>query len=528
MSAKQADKKRVPAARAPRGIPAPLLFDAAVVVLTLVCFWPLTRFYFAQDDFILLEQASRGFGAAVGGFFGAHPGQFRPLTKGLYFVITWPLLGLNPVAFHALSILLHAANAILLAVLLRRMGISAVVSRFVAALFAFNVGYLEAVAWVSCVQQLIGNLFMLLSLIYGIDALEGRSTRRRVASSVFLVLALASYEQTLATPAVLLGWYAMRHGVRAGISAARTRLWEQPAILLMYLLFTLGVRGVPDSGPYAMSLGLHVLDNLRTYTGLAFSLWIVFPAYGLPGGFTPSHAVLIVIIGYLAYRRRFAEIAFGLGTFLALLAPVLFVRDHTHSFHLYVPAVGTWFLAAVMLEDVLSRVRVRAEQSVRYGLAAVAVLVCAVSTVVVRANTTAVVSEDFPMPRSFVLRRAVLAQRMCDDILERSTLADRPGRMILVYLHPEYRANWLNVHSALGQGSAVRLVLRSPDLDVLFVPPAEFPPSDDPNIEVMVYTEVGRCYSAAEVEEARRRAARMQGGAGAPADTTTVVVPPGE
>jgi len=526
MCAKKADSKRAPATGVRRGVLTPLLFDAAVVLLTLVCFWPLTRFYFAQDDFILLEQASHGFASAVGTFFEARPGQFRPLTKGLYFLVTWPLLGLNPVAFHVLSILLHAANAILVAVLLRRMGISAAVSRFVAALFAFNVGYLEAVAWVSCVQQLIGCGFMLLSLIYGIDALEGGSVRRRVASSLALVLALASYEQTLAAPLVLLAWSAMRRGARATVATARARLWEQPVILVLYLLFTLGVRGVPDSGPYAMGLGTHVLSNLREYTGLAYALWVVFPAYGLPAGFTASHAVLIAVAGYLLYRRRFAELAFGLGTFLALLAPVLFVRDHTHSFHLYVPAIGLWFLAAVTVDDLLARVRAGSERTVHAALALMAVLVCVVSSVSVRANTTAIVDESFQMPRSFVLRRAMLAGRMRDDILARSALRGQPGRMVLVYPYPEILANWRNVHAALGQGSAIRLFLESPDLDVLFVPPAEPPPSDDPGIEVMIYTELGRCYTAAEVKDAQRRRALLEGGrSAAPADTTRVAPP---
>ena len=528
MPRQTAARKPASPSAASRGRATPILLDAAVVLLTLVCFWPITRFYFAQDDFVLIEQATRGIGSAVGGFFDARPGQFRPLTKGVYFALTWPLLGLNPVAFHVLSIVLHAANAILVAVLLRRMGITMAVSRFVAALFALNIGYLETVAWVSCVQQLIGNAFMLLALIFGIDALEGRGGRRRVAAAGALVLALASYEQTLAAPALLLGWHALRHGVRATFGAVRSRLWEQPAILLVYLLFTLGVRGVPDTGPYVMSLGAHVLDNLRTYTALAYEIWLVFPPYGLPGGLTASHIVLALLVAYLLVRRRFREVAFGLGAFLALLAPVLFVKEHTHSFHLYVPAIGTWFIAAVAADDLLARIPV-VRRAAGPLLTGAAVLVFVVSAITMRKNTTAVVSDTFQLPRSFVLRRAVLAERIRDDILVRSRLRGQPGRMILVYLHPEYRANWLNVHAALGQGSAVRLFLESPDLDVLFVPPSEPPPADDPAIEVMVYTELGRCYTYAEVEEAERRRAAARGGEPARPDSSAVTPPsPGE
>ncbi|HEX5130859.1 MAG TPA: hypothetical protein VFX92_00080 [Candidatus Krumholzibacteria bacterium] len=511
-----------------RGPISPRFLDAAVVLLTLACFWPLVHFYFAQDDFVFLERASHGFGEAMGGFFGAHPGQFRPLTKGLYFVLTWPLFGLHALPFHVVSILLHAGNAILVGVLLRRMGISSAVSRLVAALFALNVGYLEAVAWVSCVQQLIGTGFMLLALIFGIDALEGRRTRSRAMSSIALLLALASYEQTLATPVVLAGWYAMRHGVRASIDAMRRRLWEQPAILLLYLLFTLGVRGVPDSGPYVMSVGPHVLDNLRTYAGLVYALWLMYPAYGLPAGFTPSHALLIGVAGYLLVRRRVAEVAFGLGTFLVLIAPVLFVRDHTHSFHVYVAAIGIWFLAAVALDDALARVRVNRTLVVRGVLVAAALACFAGSLMAVRKNSVATVGDALDLPRSFVLRRAVLAERIRDDLLPRSRLHGKSGRLFMLYLYPQYRANWLNIHSALGQGSAVRLMLESPHLDVLFVPPLDIAVPDDPSVEVFVYTELGRCYTAHEVEEAQRR--RAESGAtehapGAPPDSTLQSIP---
>jgi hypothetical protein len=129
-----------------------------MVVLTLVCFWPLVHFFFAQDDFVFLERASRGLADAAGGFFDARPGQFRPLTKGVYFALTWPLFGLHATPFHIISILLHAANALLLGAFLRRLGINSAVSRFVAVLFAVTVAYMETVAWVSCVQQLLGML----------------------------------------------------------------------------------------------------------------------------------------------------------------------------------------------------------------------------------------------------------------------------------------------------------------------------------------------------------------------------------
>lgn len=482
----------------------PVAIDALIVIVALYCFWPLTKFYFAQDDFVFLERAVHGIAASAGRFFSLHPGQFRPLTKGLYFLVAWPLFGLHAAPYHVVSILLHGLNAVLIAVLLRRLGVSRGVSRVVAVFFAFNVAFMEAIAWISCVQQLISGIFMLLALIAGVDAIEGRGRRARVATAVFYVLALASYEQTMAVPLVLLAWQWSRRGFRSMVDTARGPLLASIVLMLAYAVFMFGAKGLPPSGPYSMHVGRNVLDNLRTYTGLAFSVWLIFPAYGLPTGFTASHAVWVLAIATHVMFRLFRGLAFGLVTFLLLLAPVLFTTNHTQSFHLYIPALGAWFLVASALDGLRWLSGAVTRRRVDVVLAAAAIACVAGSVVVVRKNTSATIAKHMPLPPSFVLRRAVLAERMCHDIRAKSTRYGKGGRVVLVYPHPEYHANWRNIHAALGQGSAVRLVLDSPDLDVVMSPPEPLPPLDDPSTEVFYYTEMGRCYTAAERAEALR------------------------
>jgi drug/metabolite transporter superfamily protein YnfA len=269
------------------------------------------------------------------------------------------------------------------------------------------------------------------------------------------------------------------------------------ALLVVYAVFMLGLKGMPEGGPYAMSVGANVLDNLRAYTGLAFSVWLVLPAYGLPSGFTWSHGVWIALVVFHVARRNVRDLAFGLASFLMLLAPVLFTRGHTHSFHLYVPAIGGWFVLASAVEVVRRTMSRPALRRFDVGLAVAAVVCIAGSVVAVRNNVAATISDEIQLPRSFVLRRAVLAQRMCADIQSRQPMHES-GRLVLVYPHPEAAANWRNIQSALGQGSALRLALESPDLDVVFVPPAEIPVRTGDSINVLVYNELGRCYTVPE------------------------------
>ena len=216
---------RPPSARVSIADPAPpwmfLAGSLATLLFVFYCFWPLTQFFFSQDDFHFLEKASLGLRSSMEQHFNTRPGHFRPLTKGLYFLVMWPLFGLNPIPYHIVSLVLHAGNAILAGVVLRRLGVSYVMSWLAALLFAANVNNLEAVGWISCVQQLLGATFAFVALIWGVDALATRSRKRVIGATIAYGLALASYEQTMAVPLVLIAWHGFRAGWRSALHACR-------------------------------------------------------------------------------------------------------------------------------------------------------------------------------------------------------------------------------------------------------------------------------------------------------------------
>jgi hypothetical protein len=476
---------------------------ASILVLyAFICYWPLTRFYLAQDDFILLERADQGFREAMSPYFHLRPGQFRPVTKGLYFLLTWPVFGLNPFPYHLTSLLLHALNGILVGVVLRRLGISVLVSWLTAGVFVAHLCHLEAVAWASCVQQLIGAAFVFATLVYGLDAMAGRGQRAKLAAAIAYGLALGSYEQTLATPLVLLAWQGLQNGLRAAGRAAWGPLRPMLLLMMVYVVYAFMVRGMPDSGPYVMGIGSNVLVNLRDYNNLVFSFWHSYPAYMLSTGSTGANMVWIVIAVLHLVFRTHRVLVFGCVAFLALLAPVLFTRAHTHSFHLYLPEFGVCVLLASLADSLASLARERWRRVVAAALIVVTVGVGTGSVLAVRRNTLATINADITLARVAVLRRAQLAERMCAGI--RSKWRGESRRLILMYPGPaELKANWRNVYDALGQGSAVRLVLRDPELDVLFVPPAELPTAPDP-AEVLVFTELGHCFTWWELENRER------------------------
>ena len=129
--------------------------------------------------------------------------------------------------------------------------------------------------------------------------------------------------------------------------------------------------------------------------------------------------------------------------------------------------VGIVLLAAPVIEDFFEVLR-RGNARLVPGAAVLVVgLVAAICFTKVRANETSYVRPDLPIPKNFVLRRAVISRNVRDDLVAR-TPGRPPKRVILIYGGPK---DWYmdNVVAALGRGSALRLFFSDPDLVVSFL-----------------------------------------------------------
>ncbi len=89
--------------------------------------------------------------------------QWLPLTD-ISHMADWQLYGSNPGGHHLTNVLLHAANAILLFLTLRKMTGSLWRSAFVAAIFAIHPLRVESVAWVTERKDVLSGLFFMLTL----------------------------------------------------------------------------------------------------------------------------------------------------------------------------------------------------------------------------------------------------------------------------------------------------------------------------------------------------------------------------
>ena len=122
---------------------------------------------------------------------GATP-QYYPLVF-LGFWIEHALVGLEPLWFHLTNVFMHATNAMLLAVVLRRLHVPHAL--WIAALFATHPMGVESVAWITERKNVQSMLFALLSIRAFLPILEqrqGRPTASWVLSFLFFIAALLS------------------------------------------------------------------------------------------------------------------------------------------------------------------------------------------------------------------------------------------------------------------------------------------------------------------------------------------------
>ncbi|MGB7157157.1 MAG: hypothetical protein WBD40_03760, partial [Tepidisphaeraceae bacterium] len=153
------------AAASERTSPLALLWPVALIAVTFLAYWPATRAGWIWDDdyYVTRNSTLRNVGGLGRIWFeiGAVP-QYYPVTHTSFW-IERRLWGESPAGYHVTNILLHAINAILIAIVLRRLAVPG--WWIVPWLFALHPVHVESVAWVTERKNVLSGLFYLLALL---------------------------------------------------------------------------------------------------------------------------------------------------------------------------------------------------------------------------------------------------------------------------------------------------------------------------------------------------------------------------
>ena len=142
---------------------------AALAALTVALYAPALRCQFLafDDQAYVTENRLVRAGLTLDGFVSAFrvttAGNWHPLTL-LSHMLDCEIYGLRPWGHHLTSVLFHAANSVLVFLLLRRMTGAVWRSACVAALFATHPAHVESVAWVAERKDVLSGFFCLLAV----------------------------------------------------------------------------------------------------------------------------------------------------------------------------------------------------------------------------------------------------------------------------------------------------------------------------------------------------------------------------
>jgi tetratricopeptide (TPR) repeat protein len=345
----------------------------ALAVMVLVVYgqtwWKEFDFVNADDgDYVSANPHVKG-GLTLDGIWWSltafHSHNWHPLTW-LSLQLDSQLFGTAAPGYHRTNVLLHAANAVLLFLLLLRLTGTLWCSAAVAALFAIHPTHVESVAWVSERKDVLSTLFWLLTIwVYAWYA-ERPAVYRYLLVVLTFALGLMAKPMVVTLPAVLLlldywplhRWPAEKSGATRYAPASLGRLIAEKVPLLCLVGFSvvLTLQAQKDlvQPMERFPLWLRVANALVAYVEyIGMMLWpinlnIYYPhqGAGLPSWQWPSAAVLLAgltaVLLWMGRKRRYLAVGWlwYLGTLIPVIGLVQVASQALADRYTYVPTMG--------------------------------------------------------------------------------------------------------------------------------------------------------------------------------------------
>jgi tetratricopeptide (TPR) repeat protein len=318
-----------------KSAPRSLWIGAAVLILlTVAVYIPAIRAGFVFDDPFLitdnpLVKASDGLYRF---WFTTEAPDYYPVTSTLFW-LEWRFWGENPMGYHVVNVLLHAANAVLIWVVLRRLEIPG--AWLAALIFGIHPVNVATVAWVSEQKNTLSMLLYLVAILLYLRFDEDGTWRWYRASLTAFLLALFSKTAVVMLPVVLLGCVFWVHGTVRWRDILRSgRFFAAAAAMALVTIWFQSHRALLGHEVRTVSFAYRLAAAGWVpwfYLGKALlpvHLTIVYPMWRVDASQLVSYVPGAIIIGSLVlfWRKRGTwgrALFFGWGYFVVTLFPVL-------------------------------------------------------------------------------------------------------------------------------------------------------------------------------------------------------------
>ncbi len=368
------------------------VFVCLVLALgTALLYWPSASFdfiHFDDPEYVVSNPHLKG-GLSWRGlgwcFQAGYAGNWHPLTW-MSHMLDCQCFGLKPGGPHAVNFLLHAANSVLLFLLLQRMTAALWRSAMVAALFAWHPLHVESVAWIAERKDVLSTLFWLLTIWAYCNYVKNHGVARYFLALLLFILGLMAKPMVVTLPFVLLllDWWPLGrfHSKPASPKLAGDAIKSPQHILLEKLPFMLLAAGscvltvvAQRRGRAIASFeGLSMMERLlnSSVSYLRYAVKMFWPAdlsliYPLVVGWQRweiiAAAILIIAVsaGAVVFFRTRPYWMVGWLWFLGTLVPVIgLVQVGAQSMadrYTYIPSIGLFIMVCWGLYDIARRWR---------------------------------------------------------------------------------------------------------------------------------------------------------------------------
>jgi tetratricopeptide (TPR) repeat protein len=306
--------------------------------------------------------------------------NWHPLTW-LSHALDCEFFGLNPAGHHAVNVLLHAANAVLLFLLLQNATGFRWRSLMVAALFALHPMNVESVAWAAERKNVLSMLLFLLALYFYDWYARGPGVSRYSLVAFTFALGLLCKPQAITFPFLLLLWdYWPLCRINASALAQTTRgevpklsigwllLEKVPLLLLSAASAVITMKAQKAGGAvqtfsqYSLLLRLETaLISYVSYLGKAVWPSKLVALYPHPTKLYPAWqvgaavSVLLLITALVLRAREQRYLAVGwfwfLGGFVPMIGLVQVGAQAMADRYAYIPFIGLFLILTWLTAD---------------------------------------------------------------------------------------------------------------------------------------------------------------------------------
>jgi protein O-mannosyl-transferase len=302
--------------------------------------------------------------------------NWHPLTWVSH-MLDCQLFDLNPGAHHLVNVVLHAANVMLLFLLLQQATRAAWRSFLVAALFAVHPLNVETVAWVAQRKSLLSALFSLFTIAAYGWYVRRPDSKKYLAVCVLFSLALLSKPMAVTLPLVLLlldYWPLNRYETFSFRRRWAHLFVEKLPLLLMGAASAFLTVVAQHSGGAVAELAIlplpvrleNAVVSYVAYIGKTFWPARLAVFYPHPEHFLPWAEVVAAagfLVGFTAlvlHFRRSRYLLMGWFLFLITLVPVIGVvqvgRQAMADRYAYIPCIGLFIIMAWGVSEIAEAV----------------------------------------------------------------------------------------------------------------------------------------------------------------------------